>query len=278
MPLVVKGSSQFIAGPPGPLFTIAGLSPQGARKRKSPNGGEQWVLVYESAASNDPSLPSPAEVAYNLCPSAYTAEIDATGPTHKLYVTTPENPTDGTGGIIAVQYELLGNNQQFDLRLHPKAIALGTPTIKKINNVLNNAKDDNGRAINTEAEITTIGGDALQLYNLLLQENGNRAFQKSQYVFRVTQIASNRATINVAYSDVEKIYTTAQMLAETGPPSGILTAIADAVTGSNPGAHAGYQYGWLKQTPTVTTAANNKIQISVEFWLELWSTWIYDSA
>lgn len=278
MAITVCGSPDFNDGIPGPIFTIAGLSPQGARKRKGPTSGEQWVLMYESAASDDPSVPSPAELAYNLCPAGYTAEIDATGPTHKLYITTPENPTDGTGGIIATQYELLGNNQQFDLRLHPKALALGAPTIKVINNVLNGARDNDQHLINTESDISAIGTEALTLYNLLLQENGNRAFQKSQYVFRLTQIASNNATINVAYANVEKIYTTEQMLSETGPPSGILSAVADAVTGSDPGIHSGYQYGWLKQTPTVTTAANNKIQVTVEYWLELWSTWIYAPA
>jgi hypothetical protein len=68
------------------------------------------------------------------------------------------------------------------------------------------------------------------------------------------------------------------MIAETGPPVGILNTIASAYDNSTPTASDGYVYGWLKQTPTAVTVANQKLQVSGEFWLGQWSTFVYASA
>jgi hypothetical protein len=69
------------------------------------------------------------------------------------------------------------------------------------------------------------------------------------------------------------------MISETGfPGTGILSAIGEAVTATNPGAVTDYTYGWLKQTPTVTSMAGNKFQVVGDYSLELWSDWIYDPA
>jgi hypothetical protein len=249
-------------------------------RRKSPYNGEQWVLTYEGPAANDGSKISPAEVGYNLVPSDFQAELQALGPVYRLTVVTPDLPSGGTVGVQQAFYELAGNSLQFDMREHPKALALGAEIMKTIDTAIN-GDTESARS----AALTSITGtpanrttDKYRLYELLRQRNGNGVFFKPQYVFRFNRIASNRATINVGYANVGKILTTAQMIGETGPPNGILASIEEAESNTRPAAVAGYQWGWLKQTPTVSTEAGNKTRISGEYFLEFWSTWLYETA
>lgn len=285
-PFTVRGSPDFASGPLSPLFSVPGLSFLGVSRRRSPYRGQQWVLTYESFASTDPTLPSAAEEGYLLVPLDFSAELEALGPVYRLTVTTPDIPSGGSDGVHNTYFELLGNALQFDLREHPKALSLETTLsasanrIKLITDYINGA--DGATAATATAGLTNVNGklsDAQTLIYLMQQRGGNATFQRSQYVFRCTRVASNRATVDVGYSNVEKILTTAQVIAETGPPAGILAAIADAVTNATPtDVPDGYQFGWLKQTPTVTTTADNLLQIVSEYWLESWSTWIYATA
>jgi hypothetical protein len=40
----------------------------------------------------------------------------------------------------------------------------------------------------------------------------------------------------------------------------------------------GYQLGWLKQSPVINNNAGNRVSIVNEYWYNMWSTWLYDSA
>lgn len=278
--MIVKGTDEFRDGTLFvPIFgNMPGLSYIGAVQTKTPYSGQQWVLSYESAANTEPHIPSIAQVCLALTPSGFEARVDATGPVHRLTVVTPDIPSgDGSLGVQETQFELLGNALQKDVREHPKALALGSAVVRTIDCVLNQSVDPNTNDVPTQAEIPS--GDATELYNILSQRSGSAAYQVSQFVLRYTRIASFRATVDVGYSGVEKIHTTDQMIAQTGPPSGILAAIADAVEAARPTTvPSGYFFGWLKQTPTVTTMAGNKTQITGEYWLEVWSTWMYATA
>lgn len=277
MALVIKGTPDFASGPLSPLFRVPKLSFKGVSRRKSPYSGEQWVISYEGPASNKANKISPAEVGYNLVPSDFEAQLEAVGPIYRLTVITPDFPSGGGSvGVQQTSFELAGNSLQFDMREHPKALALGPTVLKDIDNAI-----DGETAAIRSAALSTVqaaGGDTLALYNLLRQRKGSGSFFKPQYVFRYNRIASNRATINVGYSGVGKIHTTAQMIAQTGPPTGILNSIAEAVAPITPENVDDYTMGWLKQTPTVVSQAGNKLQISGEYYLEFWSTWLYAVA
>ena len=41
---------------------------------------------------------------------------------------------------------------------------------------------------------------------------------------------------------------------------------------------SGYLWGWRKLPSTETTAAGNRIDITTEYWLEQWSTFIYGTV
>lgn len=267
MSLIVRAAPDFLThGSTSPLFTVPGLSYLGCRRRKSPNNGEQWVLRFRSAASNDPTIASPAEAAYILISPEFEAEIEASGPTHELTVITPDDPSGGSDGVVSTTFELLGNALQRDLREHPRSLVLGPDKLEDINQVLD------GRLEYGEANFQT-SADGLLLYDLLRQRNGNGSYQVPQYVFRCSRIVTRRSTTQVGYSNVAKVFTTTQMLAETGPPTNILNTVVDAVTYSAPTtATSGYTYGWLKQSPTATLEAGNKVRLTSEWWLEQWNT------
>lgn len=276
MALKIRGTPDFRDGPLSPLFSVPKLSFQGVSRRKSPYSGEQWVLQYVGPASNNPEEMSPAEIGYSMVPSDFEASLEAIGPIYRLTVVSPDFPSGGSVGVQQSFFELAGNSLQFDMREHPKALALGPATLKQIDNAIDGETD----AIRTAAlsAVNTAGGNTLELYNLLRQRKGSGSFFKPQYVFRYNRIASVRAIIDVGFSNVGRILTTGQMTTETGPPTGILNSIDDAVSTTQPAAVTGYQWGWLKQTPTVQTVAGNKIQISGEYYLEFWSTWLYAVA
>jgi hypothetical protein len=284
MALVVKGTAEFKSGPLGPLFKIPKLQYQGFRQRKSPYGGYSWVLQWKCPATRSAAIPSAAQVAISLVPADFEATIEGLEtPVHTLTVTTPDIPTGGTAGVMASYYELLGNVLQKDIREHPRSLELGPAVIRTIDCVLNQQVDPNtvgptnaAGSVPTEDDIPS--GDARTLYNLLSQRGGNAHFQVSQFVFRYTRVASSRATGLVNYSNVGKILTTAQMLEETHPPYSILSEVNNAVTANEPTIAPGHVYGWLKQSPTVTTQAGNKLQIVGEYWLEVYSTYMYESA
>jgi hypothetical protein len=285
MALTIKGDRKFLAkGAIGPLFQVAGLSFLGVERQKGPTYGEQWVFSFESAASNDPTKASPAEVAYHSCPLEFVSKLTAIGPKHQLTISCPVEPNGNADALSALsaQYELLGNEISLDLREHPKALALGPDKIAIIDGVLNH-EDKTPGVPYTTADLPT-DADSKILYGLLRQRNGNATFQTSQYVFKYSYITNRKADLKVAYSGNNQIYSTAKMLLETITPEGILSAVDDAVASIRTavipvGANVGtYKTGWLKKAPTVTVVANNKVQISGEFVLEFWSDWIYGTA
>lgn len=277
MALTIRISSELKKGIASPLFRIPGLSFLGMEIGRGPINGGQWILNFESAASPRSTVLSPCEVGYLSCPVYFSARLRAIGMKHSLTVSSPDDPTTTATAQVTAQYELLGNALQPDLREHPKSLKLGAAVVSEIDQVLDGKKKYNESTFPKS-------GDAIILYDMLNQRHGSAGYQKSQYVFKYSRIASNRAVLAVGYNNVERTYSTDQMLAETGPPTGILNAVSEAAEKSlQPDIEAteissGYKFGWLKQTPTVTNTANNKVQISGEFWLALWSTWIYELA
>jgi hypothetical protein len=270
--MIVVGSKEFFEnGDASPLFRIPQLVFTGSRRRRHPIYGEQWMLYFESPCAIEQAQQSACEVAYNSTRLDFECELETGGPVHRLTVITPDEPSGAAGDAVTPVYELNSNEQQKDLREHPKALALGPEVIRDVDALIEQALQEN-------IEVSPENQNAVPLYNLLLQGKGSRAFDASQYVFRYTRVTSSRSTISVGYSNTLKIYSTAQMITETGPPKGVLASIADAYSTSAPAAVSGYQYGWLKKKPNVQSIAGNKVQITGEYWLDQWSTWVYDRA
>lgn len=257
MSAIILGTPDFRSGATSPLFQVPGLSYLGANLVYTPNVGTQWTLIFEGT-------PSACTTAYALVSPFFKKELDSTrGAVYRLIVTTPDDPNATGHEVLSTQFELLPNQLQKDIWEHPKALALSQSDRAAVKKAVK-AGTSSG-----------LGGNALTLCNMLLEGNGSRSFQKSQYAFKVTQVVASNYVVKVSFTNVEKIYTTTQLKNEIQMPSTYLISI-DAI--DQPAAPAGYMTGWLKQAPSVTNSAGNRISIVNEYWLQTWSTWLYDPA
>jgi len=107
-------------------------------------------------------------------------------------------------------------------------------------------------------------------------------FYRSGYVLRHTTNVSNRYDRNVSDEYVDCIYSVSELLTECEdanlwvyPLPGRLSYKIQAIDAdfqSRYPAPANYQWGWLKRGSTESTAANNRVDLTTEYWLAPWST------
>ena len=210
---------------------------------------------------------------------------DPDKPVFRLTVQSPEAPAADTHNDYVLKWELLGNEAQKSMFEHPKAIALGDVMLNAIKIALSDVKQaavEDAAALFAKIIVHLRAGAALQgknpddtekLFRMLVADQDT--FVTSQYVLRRTQTVASLQEVNISFSNVEKVFTTTQVLATEVVPAVVMFSISDIPA---PVEHAGYLFGWLKKTPTVNQVAAGRFEISQEYWLEQWSTFVYDAA
>lgn len=113
-----------------------------------------------------------------------------------------------------------------------------------------------------------------------LQQKGSTAFEVAQYSLIHKTNVSNRWAQNVSDVGVKQIYTPAQLLTEVTDPALWIYPLPPrlqfklgAIPVPDPQSH--YLWGWLKSTSTESNVANNRVDISTNYVLSLWSTDYY---
>lgn len=251
---------------------IVGLVRVSRRITSSPQYGPGWECVYEG---------DPASVRAAFLQTAATGVhdiyIEEAGPTWRVTVRSSTDPEGVIPDAPSNTFELIGSSSQKDIREHKFALALGHETIDKIDRLLRRSTAVTDAQVSTEL---SANADAIHLYRLLRQRNGNMAFQVSQYVFRVTTIVSRKSQFAVAYANVNEVYSFSQLITETSPTPDYVVSLTDLQTACQPNdTPTGYTWGWLKQAPTVTNAPGNRTAIQSDFILEEWETAkVYDTA
>ena len=116
------------------------------------------------------------------------------------------------------------------------------------------------------------------LAELLLAGTTHYAF--GQWVLRHTTNVSNAFAANIADLNVERCYTTFQLLTEVQNPSlwtfpmpARMAYKLNAIAA--PASQADYQWGWRKLASPETTSANNRLEITTEYWLAQWHMFLY---
>lgn len=110
---------------------------------------------------------------------------------------------------------------------------------------------------------------------------GQTSYFKTRPVVRHTTNVSNRYNYNVASDYVEHIYSPAEFLSEVQDVGLWLFPMPDMLWNALlanpiPDNREGFQWGYLKRPPTVSTAANNRIDVNTLYLLDQWSTEDYD--
>jgi len=178
------------------------------------------------------------------------------------------------------RWELLANENQKDIKEHPAVIAIanGDPSLA---DVLQAVSDYNENIGGTDPHWFTDDDTASLLFRLLI--HGVTSYALGQYVLRHTTNVSNAYDANVADLGVESVYSTSALISEISdsgfwlfPCPGRLIAKIERIEVQD--RNADLNWGWRKLPSTETTAANNRIDITTEYWLAGWSKLVYALA
>lgn len=183
---------------------------------------------------------------------------------------------DSSQAFTVDTWEIVGNDLSIDIFSNPKINGLISD--EQMAAILGFLTEDATPAeAFADPALTSASAIVRRYYSM--HQRGTTDYRRAQYVLRHTTNAPSRWNSNVSDVGVEKIYTTAQLLSETQNsglwiypmPGRLGYKVANIPTLSA----ANYQWGWLKAPSTETTTANNRINITTEYCLELWSTDLY---
>lgn len=255
MSLTVVGTA---LGALGPVNTVSHPT-RGASFEAIYSGTEEYIQAVYLSTSSD-----------------FIREIDRSA-APKIFLRV-RSGDDGVSPNDAVYtYELLGNTLHKDLREHPNIKSLGAVYIAQVSALTNIKPETEADRIALQTKVDALNPIQKIFYDLL--SKGTNSYAVTQFNFRVTKTISFRNQIPIAFSNIERVYTTDQLTAEVNPPSTIFFSITEAAAAVAPASpDANYTFGWLKQPPIVQQATSMKWQIVQEYWLEEWANLIYAAA
>jgi hypothetical protein len=249
------------------------------RLEKDPTTGFKSVYTWEGSRAAIFGLAT-------LVTSDQKYVIDDTDkPIYRLIISSPDSGAPDVENDYVLEWELLGNDVEKSIYEHPNARVLGDKMLTAIKIAIKEVEDAallNSSTVYAENEtnlaaiavlLGVSSANALLLFRLIVK--GTTSFVASQYVLRRTQTISSRGQVTFSFSNVDKIHTAAQVLASELVPAEVQFSIAAI---PEPTAQTGYSWGWLKKTPTIAQAAGRRFQCVQEYWLEQWSTFLYDAA
>lgn len=225
-----------------------------------PQRGLLIQIPWESAGNNLSGVAAQYQanrVAYEWEPSELKSRLVATASSGQLGI--PDLSTD--------TWQITGNEIQKSLLENPDVVAAVPASVR----------DQIDEAIQKATPETSIS-PALSTYASKVFDRLRRGathYALGQYVVRHTTNVSNQFGVNVADFNIERIYTTAQLIAEvtnsnswTFPmPGRMVYKLQNLVA---PTAKTDYLWGWRKLPSTETTTAGNRVEITTEYWLEQW--------
>jgi hypothetical protein len=233
-----------------------------------PVKGYSFVERWESAGDNLRGVAAQyasLRIPYNFIPSGHKSVI----------IATSSQPEGGQTEVTTDTWQILANEIQKSLREHPTFSQLEVTNPGEVG-AMYAAAANNDRPPNGSVSVT-----AVALYDLLIR--GVTHYALGQYVLRHSTNVSNGYGVNVADVNIEHVYTPVQLLLETqnatfwiNPLPGRLAYKISNL--SSPVAKTGYLWGWRKLPSTETTGANNRVDITTEYWLEQWPTVLYPAA
>jgi hypothetical protein len=240
-----------------------------------PNRGQTIRLEWESAGDNLRNIAlslGAQRIAYNFTQSPHLSRIIASATGSQVGV--PEITTD--------TWQIMANEIQKDIKTLPRFLEMEESYPGTIGYIVRDVELYNqGQSPGTPAPVAGAAAEAANLFWLLVR--GVTHFATSQYVLRHTTNVWNGYAANVSDLNIERIYTTTQLLAECQNASSWIFPLPGRLAYKlqqipAPAARSNYLWGWRKLPSTETTAAGNRIEITTEYWLEQWSTVVYPAV
>lgn len=241
---------------------------------RGPTYSEEWEGIGES------SLDGLANVFIQN-----RVQFDHTiSPIRSRIVATATNDAGGFTGQSVDTWQLVANEIQQPIATHPAVqamVGLDSASLSDLLTAVNAYKEGEGGDFaewfggtsNYEGRTTK-----QNLFRLMIHDDV--AFYTTQYVLRHTTNVGNDTQGNVSDANVLSNYSASQLIAEaqdsglwTFPMPTRLRSKINAIP--TPAVNDDYKWGWLKKASTETTAANNRIDISTEYWFAAWSRLLY---
>ena len=228
--------------------------------------GQGWttVSVYKSDTPADAQAfaVSNAGIGQNV-------DADLTRPPYLVEISTPSSDTSNSDESVD-RWEILPIEMDKSIFEHPIFQGLIEDEQLVLREWYRNPPDNTGPPF-----ISTPSADALNIYDLLRKASDHYPSPATSVRWTKT-IGDGYVTLGGVYTSANKIWTTAQLLAQ-GPPSLYASAISAAFNVLDSPA-SGYASGWLKKQPVISQRGNNRSDIVNEWILENWSTVLYDFA
>lgn len=230
-----------------------------------PQRGYSRTIRYECVGENL------FGTANQLAALGYNYNLTSSG-AKSVLIATSGAATDGQPEVTTDTWQILANEIQKDIREHPLFRAVSEADLQRIQSCLSTG---------ITPQPAFVDANANTLFTHLVR--GTTHYALSQYVLKHTTNVSNGYSANVADSNIERIYSSAQLIAEAQngtlwayPMPGRLAYKINSIAA--PTIRPGYMWGWRKLASTETTTAGNRIEISTEYWLEQWSLSLYSQA
>jgi hypothetical protein len=172
----------------------------------------------------------------------------------------------------AERWELSTNSREFDLREHPKCVALRRLTYDsgkktRLGQVLEAVEKHNR---NLAVDTSLFSAEQVAIFDLMI--GGGTTYPVWQWVLRYTaNVPDTFDFFTEADDGVGTIYTTGQAVASI--PSSRLRSTLLSI--SAPPADSALIWGWLKTASQQVQAAANRLEISCEFHLAQWPVVLY---
>lgn len=130
--------------------------------------------------------------------------------------------------------------------------------------------------IKTLPSASGLSDEALGFYTLIF--NGQTSVARVAWILRHSLTVSQAWTQELVGSNLDCIYTTAQLLAECAEFDDPLPALYIANINKIPveTVPTGYRWGWIKKGFSTQSAVDDKVETSVEYHLDGWPNLLYD--
>lgn len=236
----------------------------GTRRRYDPARGWTTALRYEFSDSTSANSFGAASAG-----SGSVVDIDDRGPVYAVEVSAPSiDPQDPNAGDALDRYELFPVDLEKSLLEHPSFQALTEAEQLLLVDWFESGDKTSAPAVTS--------ADGIDIYTLL--RKGTDHYTSPTLGFRFTQtVPDGWNAVGGAGNSINRIFTSATLISSVGPPTLYSTLIASA-TASLPSPATDYARGWLKKQSTITQRGTNRSDITQEWLLENWSTFIYGAA
>jgi hypothetical protein len=188
----------------------------------------------------------------------------------------------GQGSVpddLQTNWQLMGNEIQKSIFFSPMAIEVEVEfpgTLDKVR------RDFDRLSQGQKAGTPAPAAGAMDTYNELLGllRLGQSTFATAQYVLRRTVTVSKTFRNGASQllpleGEVGNVIPHVTILTDFGLPYALAQLAAGIPIA---GAHAGFNVGWRQLPSTATTGAQNRVEVSTEWWLDEWRATLYPAA